>query len=175
MDKAQGANASGKPAVVAQTRPQELSAKEALESPVGRQGWERLLASVAPHEPENQWYCSPNIPQKKLDRAIRKYAPALKRDDVLALMDGSLLGSAEMGFLLTVEGVHYRRSGRGGAIRWSEIAGAKPVGSSEIDLAVNGGSKIRISCGVGLLMRDRLQKLITIIGGRNTAESAGSS
>jgi hypothetical protein len=148
--------------------------KEALQSPIGRQDWEKLLAGVAPHDPQNQWYCSPNIPQKKLDRAIRKYGSGLKSDDVLALLDGTVFGSAEMGLLLTTEGIWYRRSGKGGAVRWSEIAEVKPVGSAEIDIRVNGGSKLRISCGVGLLARDRLQKLLTHVAGHGmTPPAAG--
>jgi hypothetical protein len=175
MDNVPDSTTGGKQAVAAQTRPQTVPMKQAPESMAGRQDWERLLARLVPHDPQNQWYCSPNIPQKKLDRAIRKYASGVKGDDVLALLDGTLLRSAEMGFLLTMEGVHYRRSGKGGAFRWSEIAGSRPVGSTEIDIRVNGGGKIRISCGVGLLVRDRLQKLFTLIAGRETAESGGSS
>jgi len=149
--------------------------KEALQPPIGRQNWERLLARVVPHDPQNQWYCSPNIPQKKLDRAIRKYGSGLKSDDVLALLDGTVFGSAEIGVLLTTEGIWYRRSGKSGAVRWSEIAEAKPVGSAEIDITVNGGRRFRISCGVGLLARDRLQKLFTVIAGHGTTEAATSS
>jgi hypothetical protein len=149
--------------------------KESLELPIGRQGWESLLARVVPHDPQNQWYCSPNIPQKKLDRAVRKYGSGIKADDVLALLDGTVFGSAEMGLLLTMEGIWYRRSGKGGAVRWSEISDAKPVGSADIEIRVGEGRKLRISCGVALLVRDRLQKLFTLVAGHGTAESAGSS
>jgi len=123
---------------------------------------------MVPHDPQNQWYCSPDIPQKKLDRAIRKYASGVKFEDVLALLDGTVFGSAQMGVLLTTQGVHYRRSGKGGAVRWSEISEAKPVGSAEIDIRTTQGSRLRISCGVGLLVRDRLQKLFNLAAGHGT-------
>jgi hypothetical protein len=145
--------------------------KESVELPIGRQNWESLLTRVVPHDPQNQWYLSPNIPQKKLDRAIRKYASGLQPGDVLALMDGTVFGSAHIGVLLTTEGLHYRRSGKGGAIRWSEISEAKSVGSAEIDITTTQGSRLRISCGVGLLVRDRLQKLVNLVAHRGTADA----
>jgi hypothetical protein len=148
---------------------------ESLELPIGRQGWESLLARVVPHDPQNQWYCSPNIPQKKLARAIRKYGSGVKADDVLALLDSTVFGSAEMGVLVMMEGMRYRSSGKGGAIRWSEIAETKPVGSAEIELTVGEGRRIRISCGVALLVRDRLQKFFALVAGHGMMESAGSS
>lgn len=145
---------------------------QSLELPIGRQGWESLLAGVVPHDQQNQWYCSPNIPQKKLDRAIRKYGSGVKADDVLALLDGTVFGSAEMGFLATMEGIWYTRSGKGGAVRWSEMREARPVGSAEIELRVGDGRKIRISCGIALLVRDPLQKLFTLVAGHGTVGAA---
>ena len=146
--------------------------KESLELPIDRQGWESLLARVVPNDPQNQWYCSPNIPQKKLDRALRRYGSGVKADDVLALLDGTVFGSAEMGVLVTMEGIRYRRSGKGGAVRWSEMREARPVGSAEIELRVGEGRKIRVSCGVALLVRDRLQKLFTLFAGHGTVKAA---
>ena len=145
---------------------------ESLELPIGRQSWESLLAGVVPHGPQNQWYCSPNIPQKKLDRAIRKYGSGVKADDVLALLDGTVFGSAEMGFLVTMEGIWYRRSGKGGAVRWSGMREARPVGSAKIGLRVGDGRKIRILCGIALLVRDPLQKLFTHVAGHGTVGAA---
>jgi len=50
-----------------------------------------------------------NVPRRKLERAIHKYAMSLNdRNSVIFLYDGSALGSGSMGFILTPEYLYYR-------------------------------------------------------------------
>lgn len=55
-------------------------------------------------------YFSPNIPQKKLTNAIKKYAQCLRPGEVLALYDDTLFGSAEDGFIIAKKGIWYKNS-----------------------------------------------------------------
>jgi len=49
----------------------------------------------------------PDIPQKKLDNALRSYAAAASRDVILGLYDTSLLGSGKEGILFTTFGIYW--------------------------------------------------------------------
>ena len=46
-------------------------------------------------------FIAPNIPEKKLNNAITKYAQNISKDDVIALIDDTVFGSANDGILAT--------------------------------------------------------------------------
>lgn len=48
----------------------------------------------------------PNIPAKKLNNALKKYAPGVNQGEVLALIDNSIAGSARHGALLTGDTIY---------------------------------------------------------------------
>jgi len=48
-------------------------------------------------------FFAPDIPQKKLNNALQQYAPEVAADQVLVLVDGTILGSAKEGCLFTKE------------------------------------------------------------------------
>jgi len=137
--------------------------------PGNREEWERLIARMTPHDPKNKWYCRPHIPQDKLDRAIRKYGSGLRHEDVLALGDSTVFGSAEAGCLLTADGVCCRVARGGRMVPWSEIVSARAVGSEGIQLRLTQRKKVRISCGQFMLVRDRIHNLVSLVATSNQA------
>jgi hypothetical protein len=137
--------------------------------PQSKEEWERLLAELTPHDLKNKWYLHPQIPQDKLDGAIKKYGAGLKRDSVLALGDGTLFGSAESGCLLTTDAICCSVARGGRAVRWSAISSARAVGSEGIRIRLKDGGKVRLSCGQFLLVRDKLHKLLSLVATSNRA------
>lgn len=131
--------------------------------------WTRLLTEMTPHDPKNRWYLHPQIPQDKLNRATKKYGAGLKHEDVLALGDNTVFGSAEAGCLLTADGICCRVARGGRMVRWSEISSAKVVGSEGIQIRLTNGGKVRASCGQFASVRDKLHKLICIMAALNRA------
>ena len=132
--------------------------------------WTRLLTEMTPHDPKNRWYLHPQIPQDKLDRAMKKYGAGLKHEDVLALGDNTVFGSATAGCLLTADGICCRVAFGGRMVRWSEIASAKVVGSEGIQIKLTDGRKVRASCGQFASVRDKLHKLISLVATANRPE-----
>ena len=132
--------------------------------------WTRLLTEMTPHDPNNRWYLHPQIPQDKLDRAIKKYGAGLKHEGVLALGDSTVFGSAEAGCLLTADAICCRVARGGRMVRWSEIASARVAGSEGIQIRLTDGGKVRISCGQFASVRDKLHKLISLVATSNRAE-----
>jgi len=62
-----------------------------------------LLDQYLPHRPQDHWYRGNEIPEKKLQNAIYKYADDVFLPNVLALGDGTVFGSAKIGILLTTD------------------------------------------------------------------------
>jgi hypothetical protein len=140
--------------------------------PRSKEEWERLLAELTPHDPKNKWHLYPHIPQDKLDGAMMKYCVDLKRDNVLALGDGTVFGSGESGCLLTTDAICCSAARGGRMFRWSEIANARVVGSEGIQIRLKDGEKVRLSCGQFLLARDRVHKLLSLVATSNRARLA---
>ncbi len=132
--------------------------------------WMRLLTEMTPHDPSNRWYLHPQIPQDKLDRAVKKYGTGLKHEDVLALGDNTVFGSATAGCLLTADGICCRVARGGRIVRWSEISSARIVGSEGIQIRLTNGGKVRVSCGQFASVRDKLHRLISLVATPNPAE-----
>ena len=124
--------------------------------------WTKLLTEMTPHDPKNRWYLYPQIPQDKLDRAIKKYGAGLRSEDVLALGDNTVFGSATAGCLLTADAICCRVARGGRIVRWSEISSARVVGSEGIQIMLAAGGKVRVSCGQFASVRDKLHKLISL-------------
>ena len=58
---------------------------------------EKLIYELIPHDPTLGLYVAPNIPFKKLHNAIQDYAKNVRRKEVVALYDATLMGSAKDG------------------------------------------------------------------------------
>jgi hypothetical protein len=117
-----------------------------------------LLDRFLPHKPENSWFRRPNIPPNKLKNAISSYAPEISADEVLALGDATILGSAKKGLLMTRSKLYFN-SGATGEVKWSEIQGARPLkGFAEagLEITFKTGDIVTIACDNFKGVRDSL-------------------
>ena len=55
---------------------------------------------------EQDMYTAPNIPEKKLKNALRSFAPGVKAEDVLLLVDDTAFGSSKEGVIITKDAVY---------------------------------------------------------------------
>lgn len=69
-----------------------------------------LLYDLIPHAPKMGLYVGDQIPPAKLQHALRDYAPDVRAEDVLALYDATLMGSAKDGALFTADRVVFQNS-----------------------------------------------------------------
>lgn len=63
-----------------------------------------------PRESEPSIYLKPNIPEKKLKKAIKAYAPELAPDEVLAMWDSTVFGSGKAGCLITEQCFYFNQA-----------------------------------------------------------------
>ena len=61
----------------------------------------QLIKELVPHAPQMGLYVAPQIPDNKLRNALNDYAATIAAEDVLALYDATLLGSAKDGAVFT--------------------------------------------------------------------------
>ena len=69
-----------------------------------------LIQDLIPHAPHMGLYVTPSIPPTKVRNAIKDYAPGVVPARVLALYDGTLMGSAKDGALFTDEVLVFQNS-----------------------------------------------------------------
>ena len=69
-----------------------------------------LIQELIPHAPHMGLYVAPSIPSSKLRNAVKDYAPGVSPDSVLALYDGTLMGSAKDGILFTDDMLVFQNS-----------------------------------------------------------------
>jgi|GEM_PF-3019923 len=67
----------------------------------------KTWAAKLPKEKNPALYYAPDIPGKKLEKAIKSYAQDLNPDQVFVLWDSTILGSGKKGFLITEEAFRY--------------------------------------------------------------------
>lgn len=60
-----------------------------------------LIKDLIPNAPQIGLYVAPEIPEDKLSNALGDFAKGLEADDVLALYDATLMGSAKDGAVFT--------------------------------------------------------------------------
>lgn len=104
-----------------------------------------LVRAHIPHAPGMGLYVEPNIPQKKLLGAIGDYAPEVRAEEVIALYDGTLFGSARDGTLFLadrlVSQANDLESPR--TLSYAEVVGVshhrKTLGGRQVDVEVARG------------------------------------
>lgn len=62
-----------------------------------------LIHELIPHAPQMGLYVAPSIPEDKLRNAIKDFAPSMAPEDVVALYDATLLGTARDGALFAID------------------------------------------------------------------------
>lgn len=128
-----------------------------------------LLDRFLPHRPDKLWFRRPNIPPKKLNNAISSYAPAVSADEVLALGDATIFGSAKKGLLMTKSKLYFN-SGAKGELAWSEIQGARSLkGFAEAGLEIifKTGDTVTIVCDTFKGVRDGLELFLNQVAAAN--------
>ena len=99
-----------------------------------------LFASiVAPCAEYDNFYIGNNIPRDKLLTALRDYGGNLNPDDVLCLYDSTIFGGGGDGFMVTLQGLFWKRLWSDGLwLEWSAVNGADVVDPSGSAIKVNG-------------------------------------
>lgn len=69
-----------------------------------------LIEDLIPNAPQLGLYVAPHIPSDKLKNALDDYANVVAADDVLALYDATLLGSAKDGAVFTRDGFVFQNN-----------------------------------------------------------------
>ncbi len=106
---------------------------------------EELITSLLPYAPDLGLYTAPRIPTRKLQRALKEFAPSVSPRDVLALYDATRMGTAGDGILFTRGALYYQNHNfqEPRTISYREIVGAEIVHSflkgTRLRVAVNPG------------------------------------
>jgi len=91
--------------------------------------------------PTDTWkpslFISPEIPEKKLNNAINKYAKNVDKERVIALLDTTLFGSATEGFIITDAALYFKDSFTDLIIiKFSELDSAKYKKEKDKELTI---------------------------------------
>ena len=104
-----------------------------------------LATDLIPRAPKLGLYVAPDIPPDKLKNAIRDYAKDVRIPEVLALYDGTLLGSAKDGVVFCKERIVFQNNDlqEPQEIRYDDVvrvnAKKRLLGGSRVTLDVNRG------------------------------------
>ncbi len=108
---------------------------------------ERLLDDHLAHDADASWYRAPDIPTKKLQNALGKYASSASAASVLALGDGTVFGSAKEGVVITADTLFSHTTEETFSVPMQEIESAKKLGGWPgygVELQCRDGSTHRI-------------------------------
>ena len=106
---------------------------------------EKLIRELIPHDPTLGLYVAPDIPFKKLHNAIEDYAKDVRRREVVALYDATLMGSAKDGALFMADRLVFQNNNLEPAyeVRYEDLvqveAEKKMLGGKRLKLSVNRG------------------------------------
>ena len=106
---------------------------------------EKLIVEYIPHDPNLGLYVAPDIPFKKLHNAIEDYAKNVRRKEVIALYDATLMGSAKDGALFMADRVIFQNNNLEPAyeVKYDDLVQVelkkKMMGGQRLHLSVNRG------------------------------------
>ncbi len=104
-----------------------------------------IIKDLIPNAPQIGLYVAPNIPDDKLSNALADYAKGIAEDDVLALYDATLMGSAKDGAVFTRDAFVFQNNDLEPAhdVRYQDVVQAdskrKLLGGRRLVLTVNRG------------------------------------
>lgn len=106
---------------------------------------ENLVRELIPHAPQMGLYVTPNVPADKRRNALRDYADEMTADEVLALYDATLMGSAKDGALFAPDRFVFQNSDLESAqtVRYRDLVGVT------VKRRLLGGRKIRLDINRG--------------------------
>ncbi len=105
-----------------------------------------LIQTYLPNAPKMGLHVDPNIPESKLRNARKDYAGNASESDILALFDGTLMGSGKDGIVFLPDRLIYQNTDLDPAqeIRYDDIVRVNKkrrlLGGKQILLDVNSGS-----------------------------------
>ncbi|GIV58298.1 MAG: hypothetical protein KatS3mg042_1211 [Rhodothermaceae bacterium] len=106
---------------------------------------ETLLLDLIPHAPQMGLYVKPHIPADKLANALRDYAKTVRAEEVLALYDATLMGSARDGAVFTADRFVFQNNNleEPQEIRYEDLVRVtttkKFLGGRKVEIDVNRG------------------------------------
>ena len=105
---------------------------------------EDLIHERIPHAPKMGLYVVPDIPAKKLRNAIRDYALDVEEDEVVAMFDATMFGSAKDGALFMADRLVFQNNDlqTPETVRYEDLVGVKAkrrLGVKKVQLTVNRG------------------------------------
>lgn len=106
---------------------------------------EKLIYEFIPHDPKIGLYVMPDIPFKKLHNAIEDYAKNVRRREVVALYDATLMGSAKDGAMFMADRFIFQNNNLEPAyeIKYDDLVQVelkkKMMGGQRLHLSVNRG------------------------------------
>lgn len=104
-----------------------------------------LILELLPHAPQMGLFVAPHIPSNKLRNALRDYATSIQEDEVLALFDATLMGSAKDGAVFGADTFVFQNNDLEPThvIRYTDIVGVEKqrgfIKGTKILLEVNRG------------------------------------
>ncbi len=104
-----------------------------------------LAREYLPHDPGKGLFVSPDIPVKRLNNAIGDYAKKVHPEEVVALYDATLLGSAKDGAVFTADRFVFQNNDLQPAhiVRYEDLVGVKLqksfIGGRRLEVSVNRG------------------------------------
>ena len=104
-----------------------------------------LLLDLLPHAPKLGLFVAPDVPEDKLRGALRDYATDVRADEVLALYDATLMGSAKDGAVFTADRLVFQNNDLEPAqvVRYRDLVRVekkrKLLGGQKVYLNVNRG------------------------------------
>jgi hypothetical protein len=104
-----------------------------------------LVRTYLPHSPQLGLYLAPDIPPEKLRGALGDYAKGVPADEVVALYDATLFGSAKDGAVFLPDRLVYQNNDlqRPHTIRYADVVGVSLKGG-----AVR-GRRVEVQVGQG--------------------------
>ncbi len=104
-----------------------------------------LILELIPNAPQLGLFVVPDIPDARLRNALHDYAKRARTEDVIALYDATLLGTAKDGAVFTVDTVFFQNNALEPvqAVRYADIVRVeskrKLIGGQKVYLDVNQG------------------------------------
>lgn len=104
-----------------------------------------LIRELIPHAPQMGLYVAPSIPKEKLQGALKDYATSVHHEDVRALYDATLLGSAKDGAVFLEDRFIFENNDleQVQEVRYADVvrveAKKKLLGGQKVNVDVNRG------------------------------------
>ncbi|HYE96110.1 MAG TPA: hypothetical protein VD962_07855 [Rubricoccaceae bacterium] len=106
---------------------------------------EALLREYLPHAPKMGIHVAPDLPRPKVTAAVADYAPDVRADEVLALYDNTVFGSAKDGVLFLRDRLVFQNNDLDAprTIRYEDLVDVRVrrilLGGKKVELDVNRG------------------------------------